>query len=217
MSGGQEMFGNLGTTALLAILPFVVIVGTSFAKISVVLGIMRSALGAPGVPPTTVLAGLAVVMSIFIMAPVATDVADAVEEAIAGEDRSEQDDPLGMARARAIYAAGSSPLLDFLRHNTPDSEVAFFEDLAGEKTGKPGLRIMLPAFAVSELVEAFLIGFLVFIPFLLIDLIVGNALQAMGMHMTPPAAVALPLKLLLFITADGWHLLVSGLVVSYGM
>jgi type III secretion protein R len=205
---------HLGVTALLALLPFIAIAGTSFAKIAVVLGILRSALGAPGVPPSTVIAALAVVMSMFVMAPVATDIVDGIEAA--GLDAS-KDDGLGMERARALYSAASPPLLDFLERNTPRGEIDHFAGLAGEPADPPSLRLLLPAFAVSELAEAFVMGFLILLPFLVIDLIVGNALLSMGLHMTPPAAVSLPLKLLLFIAVDGWHLLVDGLMVSYGM
>jgi len=206
---------HLGVTALLALLPFIAIAGTSFAKIAVVFGILRSALGAPGVPPSSVISALAVVMSMFVMAPVATDVVDGIEAAGAGETPGP--DRLGLERARALYSAASPPLLDFLERNTPRGEIDHFAGLAGEPAAPPSLRLLLPAFAVSELAEAFVMGFLILLPFLVIDLIVGNALLSLGLHMTPPAAVSLPLKLLLFIAVDGWHLLVDGLMVSYGM
>ncbi len=217
MTGDLSFGSHLGITAMIVALPFIVIIGTSFAKIAVVLGITRSALGAPGVPPASVITGLAVVMSIFIMAPVATDIADSMEE-YARNSTPVEADRWGMNEARSLYDAAAPPLIDFLEMNTPAGEVDFFSDMAGATPGsEPGLRILLPAFATSEIVEAFLIGFLVFIPFLVIDLIVANVLLSMGMHMTSPMAVSLPLKLLLFVVADGWHIIINGLVVSYGL
>ena len=217
MTGDLSFGSHLGITAMIVVLPFIVIIGTSFAKIAVVLGITRSALGAPGVPPASVITGLAVVMSIFIMAPVATDIADSMEE-YARNSTPVEADRWGMNEARSLADAAAPPLIDFLEMNTPAGEVDFFSDMAGVTPGtEPTLRILLPAFATSEIVEAFLIGFLVFIPFLVIDLIVANVLLSMGMHMTSPMAVSLPLKLLLFVVADGWHIIINGLVVSYGL
>jgi len=212
---GGSFATHLGTTAILALLPFVVIAGTCFAKIAVVLAIARSAFGAPGVPPASVLTALAAVLSLFVMAPVTAEVAWALEntpETVTTPDR------LGIAEARALYDAAAPPLLDFLERNTPPAEIDFVRSLppATAIDDERSLSLLLPAFAVSELVEAFLIGVLLLLPFLAIDLIVSNTLLGLGLHMLPPTAVALPLKLLLFVTVDGWHLLVSGLVVSYG-
>jgi type III secretion protein R len=218
VSGDSTLFSHLGLTALLAIAPFAIIAGTSFAKIAVVLGLVRSALGAPGVPPTSVITALAVVLSLGIMAPVASEMADAAE--VAAEARgagSGTGDALGIGEARALYDAVSPPMIDFLAANTPDAEVDFFRDLQadGSAPDPRSVRVLLPAFALSEIVEAFLIGFLVLVPFLVVDLVVANALLALGMQSLPPAAVSLPLKLLLFLAVDGWHLLVSGLAISY--
>ncbi len=212
----SPLLAHLGVTAVIAFLPFVVIAGTSFIKIALVLAILRSALGAPGVPPTSVLTALAAVLSMFVMAPVGAEMASALE--VVANTPAAANDPLGLAQARQLYESVSPPLLEFLRLNTPSSETAFFVGLAGEiPTPEPGLRVLLPAFAVGEIVEAFLIGFLVFIPFLVIDLIVANALLALGMHMLSPAAISLPLKLLLFVAVDGWHMLLSGILVNYSM
>jgi len=213
MMAESSWAGSLGPTVLLAVLPFVVIAGTSYAKIAVVLHFTRSALGAPGVPPASVIAALAAVVSLFVMAPVASRMADGLEAVAAP---GEEGDAAGIARARALYEAGSPPLLEFLDSNAPAAEVEYFADLASEPADGGSLRILLPAFALSEIKEAFLMGFLILVPFLVIDLITANALQALGMHMTPPAAVALPFKLLLFVTVDGWDLVLGGLVVSYG-
>ncbi len=206
---------HLGTILILALLPILAIAATSFIKLSLVLAIIRSALGAPGVPPTSVLTALAAVLTFFVMAPVAQEMLLNLENApiTAVEDQ----DPYGLDEARRIYRAASPPLIDFLDRNTPKAELDFFLDLAREpQSSARGLRFLLPAFAVGETVEAFFIGFLVFLPFLVVDLIVANTLLALGMHMVSPLALTLPLKLLLFVVVDGWHLILSGLLFSYG-
>ncbi len=210
----SPFLANMGIAAAVAFLPLLVIAGTSFIKISLVLAILRSALGAPGVPPTSVLAALAAVLSLFVMAPVGLDMLNSLEASnLSGGAAG---DPFGFATARALYDTVAPPLIDFLRVNTPSSEIAFFGGLTGEAESlTPGLRILLPAFASGEVVEAFLIGFLVFIPFLVVDLIVANTLLALGMHMVSPLGISLPIKLLLFTVVDGWHILVTGLLVTY--
>jgi type III secretion protein R len=218
VTGETAMFSHLGIMALAAIAPFALIAGTSFAKIAVVLHLMRSALGAPGVPPASVITALAVVLSLGIMAPVASEMADAAESVTRTADpAAAPGDPLGIGEARALYDAVSPPMVDFLAANTPDGEVAFFRDLQpdGAASDPRSVRVLLPAFAITEIIEAFMIGFLLLLPFLVIDLITGNALLALGLQTIPPAAVSLPLKLLLFLAVDGWHVLVSGLSISY--
>ena len=218
MTGDATAFSHVGLMALIAIAPFAIIAGTSFAKIAVVLGMLRSALGAPGVPPASVITAFAAVLGLGIVAPVATEMAAAAEAAASAKRATSMPgDALGIGEARALYDAISPPMLDFLEANTPDSEVDFFRDLAadgGEVEARyvPGL---LPAFALSEIIEGFLIGFLLLLPFLVIDLVVGNALLALGLQSLPPTAVSLPLKLLLFLGVAGWHVLVSGLAISY--
>jgi flagellar biosynthesis protein FliP len=130
---------------------------------------------------------------------------------------AEPGDPLGIGEARALYDAVSPPMVDFLAANTPDGEVDFFRDLQsdGAAPDPRSVRVLLPAFAISEIIEAFMIGVLLLLPFVVIDLITGNALLALGLQTIPPAAVSLPLKLLLFLAVDGWHVLVSGLTISY--
>ncbi|MCP4604949.1 MAG: flagellar biosynthetic protein FliP [Proteobacteria bacterium] len=214
--GASSLLSHFGVTAALAFLPFLAIAGTSFIKIALVLSILRSALGAPGVPPTSVLTALAAILSMFIMAPVGAEMADALELTAKGTQVS--GDTFGFAQTKALYEAASPPLVDFLHHNTPASEIEFFAGMIGANpTPEPGLRILLPAFAVGEIVEAFLIGFLIFVPFLVIDLIVANTLLALGMHMLSPMAISLPLKLVLFVAVDGWHVLLSGLIINYAL
>ncbi len=208
-----SIVSNLAIYAVLGLLPVLLIAATSFLKISVVLAILRSALGAPGIPPTAVLTALSAVLTMFIMAPVGAEMAAAVENVdfSASEDRG-----LGIEEAKALYSTASPPLVSFLNANTPEEEIRFFGDLAGLPADEAGLRVLVPAFATGELIEALLMGFLLFIPFLVIDLIVSIVLLSLGMHMLSPTAVSLPLKLLLFVAVDGWHILVSGLVVNYG-
>jgi type III secretion protein R len=213
-SADSPFLANMGMAAAVAFLPLLVIAGTSFIKISLVLAILRSALGAPGVPPTSVLAALAAVLSLFVMAPVGLEMLHGLEASNLPGDAAS--DPFGFAATRALYEAASPPLIDFLKINTPPSEIAFFGGLTSDgESITPGLRILLPAFASGEVVEAFFIGFLVFIPFLVVDLIVANTLLALGMHMVSPMGISLPIKLLLFTVVDGWHILVSGLLVTY--
>ncbi len=214
--GDSSPLTHLGTTALLASLPLIIIACTSFIKIALVLAILRSGLGAPGVPPSSVLTVLAAVLTMFVMAPVGTEVMDALELAASKGTTSVASDPLGFSEARALYNAASPPLLDFLRHNAAPSEIEYFNGLLGSAAGaEQGFRVLIPAFTVGEITEAFLIGFLVFLPFVVIDLIVTNTLLALGMHMLSPTAISLPLKLLLFISVDGWHVLLNGLLVNY--
>lgn len=211
---GPGWLGHAGLAGLLGLTPFLAIAATSFAKIVVVLAILRSALGASGVPPTPVLVAVAAVLSIFVMTPVFGAMLEGIA-AVAPAMPAEAD-RLGIAEARAVYAAAAPPLVQFLLANTPATEIEFFSSLAGQPAAaEPGLTLLVPAFLVGELMEAFWMGVLVFLPFLVIDIIVSITLLALGTPNLPPTAVSLPLKLLLFIAADGWHVLVQGLVVSY--
>jgi type III secretion protein R len=210
-----DLVSHLGLTALLATVPLLLIAATSFLKIALVLGSLRSALGSPGLPPASVLTAIAAVLSMFVMAPVGAAMLDAIEMSPLGERASP--DPLGIEEARAVYLAASPPLVEFLDRNATEDEVEFFQGmLDGAGSGERGLRILLPAFASGEFMEGIVIGALIFLPFLVIDLIVGLTLAALGLHMLAPAAISLPLKLLLFIAVDGWHILLAGLLVNYG-
>ncbi len=189
---------------------------SSFVKIAVVLSILRSALGTGQVPPATIVTGLALVLSIFVMAPVATASAARVVPALERYQRNEAA-PKELAAAAQEAAA---PWREFLwRHAHPDKRT-LFRNMARRNTGdatvsERSFLVLVPAFVVSELTEAFQIGFLLFLPFLVIDLVVSNILMALGMHMLSPATVSLPFKLLLFVMADGWRLVTQGLVGSY--
>lgn len=207
---------------VLALAPFALIMMTSFVKISVVLSILRNALGTQQVPPNQVITGIALILTVFIMAPVvekmyaeAGNVGDS--EAIFSE----------MSVKNLFEAAkrGREPLRQFLERHAHEADRKLFYDLARSMAVRNGndpddigvndFRTVVPAFVTSELTEAFQIGFLLFIPFLVIDMVVSNILQAMGMFMLSPVMISLPFKLLLFVMIDGWVLLIKNLVLSY--
>lgn len=199
--------------AALAILPAALVTLTSFLKIAVVLSIVRSALGAPQVPPSTAVTGLALVLSFLVMSPVAEE-----SLALARGAAPER----GLAGAAAALERAAGPLRAFLsRHARPDDRAAFL-DVArrlrptGPQAADHDLAVLAPAFVVSELRRAFTIGFLVFVPFLVVDLVVSNVLLALGLTQLSPTSVALPFKLLLFVAVDGWKLLARALALSYG-
>src|SRR5437016_2109389 len=195
----------------LSLAPFVIITMTSFVKISVVLSILRNALGTQQVPPNQVITGLAFILSIFIMTPVAQSIYSEIGQV------PETNTIFSEANIRVLYEAarrGQEPLRDFLVKNCHDRDRLLFLELAKRMTKGdtsylyPGsFRVIIPAFVTSELKEAFQIGFLIFIPFLIIDMIVANILTSMGMTMLSPVTISLPFKLLIFVLVDGWYLL----------
>lgn len=203
----------------LSLAPFILITMTSFVKISAVLSILRNALGTQQVPPNQVITGLAFILSIFIMTPVAQEIYSTIGEV------PETNSLLSETNVRVLYEAakrGQEPLRNFLIKQCHDRDRLLFLELAKRMTKgdssyiHPGsFRVIIPAFVTSELKEAFQIGFLIFIPFLIIDMIVSNILTSMGMTMLSPVTISLPFKLLIFVLVDGWYLLVKGLVLSY--
>ena len=218
----QGWLAHIGILAFLAVVPFLVVACTSFAKVAVVLGITRNALGGQGVIPVTVITAISAVITLFIMGPVVDDMLDASlpETAPAAETDTESASS-GNSRifenAMAIYHAVSPPLIQFLKQNTPEAELQFFSKLdRGKNADASSVRVLTVAFASSELMEALALGVLILIPFLVLDLIVANTLTALGIVSMSPMVIALPLKLLLFIAADGWHLLINALIISYG-
>jgi flagellar biosynthesis protein FliP len=195
---------------VMSVAPALLLLCTSFTKIFVVLSITRNALGLTNVPPNQVLAGLALFLSLFIMGPVATDVnKEGIQPYLNGEKTQSQ-----------AFDDGVQPLREFMLEQTRPEEIALFTKVAGED--RPAnrddvpLSTLVPAFALSELRAAMLIGFVLFIPFLVIDMVVSASLMSLGMMMLPPVTVALPFKLLLFVLANGWGLLVTALVGTYG-
>jgi type III secretion protein R len=205
--------------AALSLVPFLLLMLTCYVRISVVLSILRSAIGASQVPPTSVLTGLSLVLTVAVMAPTAERMYRA-----AGPDLTTATAGAGSmpALVRAADRA-KEPLRDWMLAHTPARERATFHALA-LKSRPPeeraavsdrDLAVVVPAFVTSELRRAFEIGFLLFVPFLVIDMVVANLLLALGMHMLSPTTVSLPFKLLLFVLADGWQLVVRGLLESY--
>ena len=205
----------------LSLAPFVLIMLTSFVKISVVLSILRNALGTQQVPPNQVVTGLAFVLTIFIMIPVARQMYEA-----AGNIANTRD-IFSEASVKGLFDAGKTgkePLRKFLAKHSHSKDRVLFMELAtkldqGSSPSAPidkdDFQVIIPAFVTSELKEAFQIGFLVFVPFIIIDMVVANILLSMGMHMLSPSVISLPFKLLLFVLVDGWFLIVRGLVLSY--
>jgi type III secretion protein R len=209
----------LVTLAALALLPFVVMMATSFVKIAVVLSIVRSALGTQQVPPAAVVTGLAVVLTIYVMGPVAADCHAAARAAAEADGRTLSLDSVDDVFAAA--GAGKEPLRAFLKANAGAAEVSSLAATARDRwrgrreIGDDDLIVLVPAFVLSQLKEGFRIGFMLYLPFLVVDLLVTNALMALGMSMLSPMAVAVPLKILVFIAADGWAVIARGLVASF--
>ncbi|MEW5739550.1 MAG: type III secretion system export apparatus subunit SctR [Myxococcota bacterium] len=205
----------MGLLALMAIVPFAIMMLTSFSKIVVVLSIVRSALGTQQAPPTMVLTGLAAVLSATIMAPTFEKMWNTGREAYV--------EVHGGAELMSTAARVTEPLRDFLtRHGSPE-ERARFVDMARELrppeeanlVSDKDLSVVVPAFVLTELKEAFIIGFLIFLPFLVLDMLIANVLLALGMQTLSPSQVSLPFKILLFVAVDGWALLSRGLILAY--
>ncbi|MGA9520781.1 MAG: type III secretion system export apparatus subunit SctR [Myxococcaceae bacterium] len=208
--------------AALSLVPFVLMMVTSFVKISVVLSIVRSALGTQQIPPTQVITGLAIILTVYIMAPVGQAMFRAAEVDILGKGGTVfSSQTVGQMMDAADRA--KEPLREFLVKNVIPKDRALFYNLArkmrtGEDRNSIGDRdfmVIVPAFVVSELKEAFQIGFILFVPFIVIDMVVANILLALGMHMLSPTTISMPFKLLLFVLVDGWYLIAKGLVVGY--
>jgi flagellar biosynthetic protein FliP len=196
-------------TTVLGVAPAILLLCTSFSKIVVVLSLARSAIGTQSIPPNQVLVGLALFLSLFVMGPTLDAMnSRGVQPYLAGTKTS----------AQAFHDA-SAPLREFLLKHTRDDELALMTKAAGQPLPRDrnavDLRTLVPAFVLSELRAAFIIGFVVFVPFLVVDLVVSAILMSLGMVMLPPSIVSLPFKLLLFVLVDGWTLIVTTLIGSY--
>ena len=212
--------------ALLSMLPFLLMMTTSFLKFSVVLSILRNALGTQQIPPNPVLLGLALVLTVYVMSPVATEAYEGLRGPLAADTEAQTLSGRGAESVLDAVERALPPLKRFMTRHAHADELDFFVHWA-RRMGPPAWKegpgqvqtgdfiVLLPAFAVSELTEAFAIGFLLFLPFLVIDMVVSNILLAMGMHMLSPVTVSLPFKLLLFIMVDGWTMLAQGLLQGY--
>lgn len=193
---------------VLAIAPALMVMLTSFTRIVIVLSLTRNALGLTAIPPNQVVIGLALFLSLFVMAPTLTQINnDALQPLLKGKISYGQ-----------AYDQAQSPLRTFMLGQTRQSDLALFTAASNEKPAprdQVQMTALVPAFVLSELKTAFIIGFVIFIPFLIIDLIVSSTLMSMGMFMLPPVLVSLPFKLLLFVMVDGWALIVSSLITSF--
>lgn len=194
---------------LLSLLPAILLTCTSFTKILVVLGLTRNALGLQQTPPNQVLAGLALFLSLFIMGPVLSEINEVgVQPYLDGDKTTSQ-----------AYKDGVKPLKEFMLDHTGDEELKLLTNVADRELPDDrddvSMATLVPAFVLSELKQAFIIGFIIFIPFLVIDIVVSGALMALGMMMMPPVMVSLPFKLLLFVLVDGWGLVIKSIVASY--
>ncbi len=197
------------------LLPFVAMMVTSYTKIVVVLGLLRNALGVQQVPPNMVLNGLAIIVSSYIMAPIAMDMMDTIQRQGSPGSSSKQ---IGQ-----LIEAARAPVGHFLEKHAHEREKAFFLKSAAavwpaeraSQLRKDDLLVLAPAFTVSELTEAFKIGFLLYIAFVVVDLIIANVLLALGLSQVTPSSIATPFKLLLFVVMDGWSVLLHGLVLTY--
>lgn len=216
------------TVVGLALAPFVAVMVTSFTKIVVVISLLRNALGLQQTPPNVVINGLAIILSIYVMYPVILDTLESVNAGNSAAQMQGLDAPSGsekmtVDRLGQMITSGKEPLRKFLIRHSHDNERQFFLESAKRLLPPPqqvGLTaddfiVIMPAFTVSELTEAFQIGFLLFLPFVVIDLIVSNILLALGMMMLSPTMVSLPFKLLLFVILSGWAKLIHGLVATY--
>jgi type III secretion protein R len=199
---------------VLGLLPVFVVLATSYTKLVVVFALLKNALCLQQVPPAMVTNALALVLTVFIMYPVGQEIVDAVA--------AKKSDVRKVDVFDAVEA-GREPLREFLERHVHEKEREFFFRTA-QQYAKPekvasitprDLVVLLPAFAISELTEAFLIGFLIFLPFIVVDLVVANVLMALGMQMLSPTMVSLPLKVMLFVLLDGWSFLSRALVMSY--
>lgn len=195
--------------SFLSLLPAVLVMFTSFTRIVVVLGFLRQAIGGQQIPPNPVIIGLSLFLTLFIMGPTVDVV---TKESV----NPYMDKQINMSEA---LKRAENPVKAFMLRQTREKDIALFLKLSKETVpAKPAdlpLKVVVPAFAISELKTAFEIGFLIFIPFLIIDMVVASILLSMGMMMLPPVMISLPFKLLLFVLVDGWNLIVGSIVRSF--
>ena len=209
-SNAVQLLLFIGGISLVPALLFTV---TGFTRILIVLSFIRTGLGTPTAPPNQVLVGIAFFLTLFVMSPTLKTI------------KHDAYDPLqkGAITQEVALKRAEAPLREFMFNQTRDKDIALFVRLSGEKVSDVKARrdvptpVLIPAFIISELKTAFQIGFLIFLPFLIIDLVVSSTLMSMGMMMLPPVFISLPFKILLFILVDGWNLVTSSLVQSFHM
>jgi flagellar biosynthesis protein FliP len=206
----ERVIQLIALLTVLSLAPSILVMMTSFTRIVVVLSLLRTALGTATAPPNAVIVSLALFLTAFVMGPALQNAYETgVRPLINNEISTEQ-----------AFERGVVPLRAFMQKNVRDKDLKLFTDLSREEpSARPedmSLRILVPAFMISELKRAFEIGFLLFLPFLIIDLVVASVLMAMGMMMLPPVVVSLPFKLIFFVLVDGWSLVAGSLIQSYG-
>jgi flagellar biosynthesis protein FliP len=206
---GASALSMLLLITVLSLAPAILVLMTSFTRIVIVLGFVRTSLGTQQMPPNQVLIGLALFMTLFIMAPTFSTLNEtALKPYLAGD----------ISQTEALQKA-AIPLKDFMYKQTREKDLLLFMNYT--KTEKPAtyqdipITVLVPAYAISELKTAFQMGFMIFIPFLVIDMVVASTLMAMGMMMLPPVMISLPFKILLFVLVDGWYLVVKSLLTSF--
>jgi|InofroStandDraft_1065614.scaffolds.fasta_scaffold27030_3 flagellar biosynthetic protein FliP len=212
-NGNGQVNGNLRillTLTLLGIAPILIIMLTSFTRVLIVLHFTRSALNTQTAPPNQVMIGLALFLTFFIMRPYMTQI---YEEAILPFDQGKIDQEEFLER-------GIQPLREFMYTQTETSDVRVFLEISGEEWDGNSLdsiplTVLVPSFMIGELRQAFIIGFIIYIPFIVIDMVVASTLMSMGMMMLPPTTISMPFKILLFVIADGWNLIIVGLIGSF--
>jgi flagellar biosynthetic protein FliP len=209
--GTGDVSSSLQILALLTVLslaPAILILTTSFSRIVIIFSFLRSALGTPSIPPNQVVIGLSLFLTFFVMGPTYKQINDKALQPYMQKKISYD----------VAIAEAQKPLRSFMLRNTYDNDLKLFLNLRKEKVKTPddvAFTTIVPAFIISELKTAFVIGFYIFVPFLIIDLIVASALMSMGMMMMPPVVVSLPAKLLVFVLANGWGTLIAAIVTGY--
>ena len=206
----ERIIQLIALLTVLSLAPSILVMMTSFTRIVVVLSLLRTALGTGTAPPNSVVISLALFLTAFVMGPVLTNVYDAgIKPLVANQ-----------ITVNEAFDRASVPLRGFMEKNVREKDLQLFQDMSGEPQPKTpadiSMRVLVPAFMISELKRAFEIGFLLFLPFLIIDLVVASVLMSMGMMMLPPVVVSLPFKLIFFVLVDGWTLVAGSLIQSYG-
>lgn len=208
----DSLSGTLQILLVLTVItlaPSILIMLTSFTRIIIILHFVRSALGTQTTPPNQILIGLALFLTFFIMSPVLTQInANAVQPLSRGEISSEE-----------AFEVGAGPIRTFMIEQTDVKDLRLFMDIAGIESvntvDEIPITVVIPSFIISELRQAFIIGFLLYIPFIVIDMVVASTLMSMGMMMLPPTMISMPFKILLFIIADGWNLIIGSIVKTF--
>ncbi len=211
--GPQDVGAAIQVLLLMTLLtlgPSIVVLMTSFTRIIIVLGFVRTAIGVHQAPSNQIIVGLSLIITFFIMQPVLSNVNDNALQPLMAKEITTME----------AFDIGSAPLREFMLNQTQVTDIEFFLDLAnyGPTTASElPMRVVVPAFVMSEIRTAFKMGFLIFLPFIMVDFLVGTTLMAMGMMMMPPVVISLPFKLLLFVLVDGWTLVIKSLVQSFNV